>query len=40
MDGKALANMAEAKAWAVENDISDGSNPTGIILRQQVAAIL
>jgi hypothetical protein len=40
MDGKAPANMAEAKAWAVENGISDGSNPTGTITRQQMAAIL
>lgn len=40
MDGKTPANMAEAKAWAVENGISDGSNPTGTITRQQMAAIL
>ena len=40
MDGKTPANMAEAKAWAVENGISDGSNPTGTVTRQQMAAIL
>jgi hypothetical protein len=40
MDGKTPDNMAEAKAWAVENNISDGSNPTGTITRQQMAAIL
>lgn len=40
MDGKTPANMAEAKAWAVETGISDGSNPTGTINRQQMAAIL
>lgn len=40
MDGKTPANMAEAKAWAVEKGISDGSNPTGTVTRQQMAAIL
>jgi len=40
MDGKLPANMAKAKAWAVANGISDGSNPTGTITRQQMAAIL
>jgi len=40
MDGTAPANMAEAKAWAVENGISDGSNSTGTVTRQQLAAIL
>ena len=40
MDGKAPANMTEAKAWAVENKISDGSNPKNEITRGQMAAIL
>lgn len=40
MDGKNPANMAEAKAWAVENKISDGSNPNNEITRGQMAAIL
>lgn len=40
MDGKAPANMAGACTWAVENKISDGSNPKGIITREQLAAIL
>lgn len=40
MDGKSPANMAEARAWAVENKISDGSNPKDAITRGQMAAIL
>jgi len=40
MDGKSPANMVEAKAWAVASGISDGSNPTGTITRQQMAAVL
>lgn len=40
MDGKAPTNMAEAKAWAVENKISDGSNPKNTITRGQMATIL
>lgn len=40
MDGKTPANMTEAKAWAIDNKISDGSNPTAPITREQLAAIL
>ncbi|BAL01289.1 putative surface layer protein [Oscillibacter valericigenes Sjm18-20] len=40
MDGKTPTSMAEAKAWAVESGISDGSNPTATVTRQQMAAIL
>ncbi len=40
MDGKAPANMDEAKAWAVENRISDGSNSTDAVTREQLAALL
>ena len=40
MAGASPANMAEAKAWAVENGISDGTNPTGPVTRQQLVALL
>ena len=40
MDGKAPASMDEAKAWAVEDKISDGTNPGNSITREQLAAIL
>ena len=31
---------AAAKAWAVANGISDGTNPGGAVTRQQLAALL
>ena len=40
MAGENPANMAEAKAWAVANGISDGTNPGGAVTRQQLAALL
>lgn len=40
MDDKAPGNMDGARTWAMENKISDGSNPKGIITREQLAAIL
>lgn len=40
MDGKAPADMDAARAWAMETGISDGSNPTSSITREQMAAIL
>ena len=40
MDGKDPASMDEAKAWAVENKISDGTDPANSITREQLAAIL
>ena len=40
MAGADPANMTEAKAWAVENGISDGTNPTGAVTRQQLVALL
>ena len=40
MAGENPANMAEAKAWAVESGISDGTNPGGAVTRQQLAALL
>ncbi|KXL54224.1 endo-1,4-beta-xylanase A precursor [Anaerotignum neopropionicum] len=40
MDGKAPANMEAARAWAMENGISDGTNPAASINREQMASIL
>lgn len=40
MDGRTPADMDAARAWAVENGISDGTNPTNAITREQMAAIL
>lgn len=40
MDGKTPTNMDEARAWAMENGISDGSNPTVFITREQMSTIL
>jgi hypothetical protein len=34
------ASMAEAKAWAIANEVSDGSNPGAAVTRQQLVAIL
>ncbi len=40
MDGKFSANMDEARAWAIENGISDGTDPMNSITREQMATIL
>lgn len=40
MDGKTPADMNAARAWAMEIGISDGSNPTNSISREQMATIL
>ena len=40
MSGERPANMEEAKAWAVENGISDGSDPTHAVTRQQFVTML
>lgn len=40
MDGKMPVNMDEARTWAMENNISDGTNPANIITREQMASIL
>lgn len=40
MSGADPANMAEAKNWAVNNGISDGSNPGSPVTRQQLVALL
>lgn len=40
MSGAEPADMAAAKAWAVANGISDGSNPGSPVTRQQLATLL
>lgn len=40
MAGANPADMAAAKAWAVEAGISDGTNPGGGVTRQQLVALL
>ena len=40
MAGARPADMAEAKTWAVENGISDGTNPGAAVSRQQLVALL
>ena len=40
MSGECPANMEEAKVWAVENGISDGSDPTHAVTRQQFVTML
>ncbi|WP_312159865.1 chitobiase/beta-hexosaminidase C-terminal domain-containing protein, partial [Oscillibacter sp.] len=40
MDGKMPADMDAARDWAIENGISDGTNPTNSITREQMATIL
>jgi uncharacterized repeat protein (TIGR02543 family) len=40
LSGADPANMAEAKAWAKANGISDGTNPGKPVTRQQLAAML
>ena len=40
MAGANPADMAAAKAWAVEAGISDGTNPGGAVSRQQLVALL
>ena len=37
---KFSANMDEARAWAIENGISDGTDPMNSITREQMATIL
>ena len=38
--GSSPANMAEARTWAINSGISDGSNPTGPVSRQQLVTML
>ena len=40
LDGDTPADMAAARDWAMDNGISDGSNPTAAMTRQQLAAML
>ncbi|WP_324824826.1 YDG domain-containing protein [Sinanaerobacter sp. ZZT-01] len=40
MDGRMPTDMDDARHWAMENGISDGSSPTNSISREQLAAIL
>jgi hypothetical protein len=38
--GETPANMAEARAWAIANGISDGTSPGSAVTRQQLTALL
>lgn len=40
IDGENPSSMAEARAWAVANGVSDGSNATGGMTRQQMVTML
>ena len=40
LDGQAPATMDAARTWAMENGVSDGSNPQGNITREQLVSIL
>ena len=40
MSGAAPENMAAARAWAISNGISDGSNPGAAVTRQQLVTLL
>ena len=40
LDGGTPASMTAARTWAVDSGISDGSDPTGTLTRQQLAAML
>lgn len=40
LSGADPANFAEARAWAVNNGVSDGSNPAANMSRQQMVTFL
>lgn len=40
MDGANPANMDEARSWAIQNGVSDGSNPGNAMTRQQMVTML
>ena len=40
LSGAAPADMAAARAWAMETGVSDGTNPCAAVTRQQLAALL
>ena len=40
LSGQSPANMAEARQWAIDNGISDGTTPGNAVTRQQLVALL
>ena len=40
LSGAKPANTAEARAWAMANGVSDGTNPTNAVTRQQFITML
>ena len=40
LSGETPAGMAEARAWAMERGITDGTNPERVVTRQQLVAFL
>ena len=40
LSGETPANAAEARAWAMETGVSDGTNPTNAVTRQQFITML
>ena len=40
LSGESPASMAQARQWAVDSGISDGTNPGAAVTRQQLAALL
>ena len=40
ISGETPADMAAARAWAMENGVSDGTNPTKAVTRQQFITML
>ena len=40
LSGESPANMAQARQWAMDSGISDGTNPGAAVTRQQLAALL
>ena len=40
MSGQTPASMGEARAWALENSISDGNDPIGAVSREQFVTLL
>ena len=40
LSGSDPADMAAARTWAMENGVSDGTNPGGAVTRQQLVALL
>lgn len=40
IDGASPSGMADARSWAVRSSVSDGSNPSGAMTRQQMVTML